>query len=264
MENQTIVGQQTKVNTQIFDAPEEGARYVAAKIAAFINKRNSEGLPTVLGLATGNTPIPLYMELVRLHKEEGLSFKKVISFNLDEYYPISPDDVNSYHYFMFKHLFSHIDIDRANVHIPVGTLAEHMINEYCEGYERMIREAGGIDIQILGIGRAGHIGFNEPGSQLNDITRLVTLNPLTISDAAGDFGGAEFVPRKALTMGVRTIMEARKVFLLGWGEKKAEILAKAIEGQVGIEVPASFLQKHKDTEFILDKGAASKLACCKY
>ena len=136
-----------------------------------------------------------------------------------------------------------------------------MINEYCEGYERMIRKP-----EVLTdtrIGRRSH-GFNEPGSQLNDITRLVTLNPLTISDAAGDFGGAEFVPRKALTMGVRTIMEARKVFLLGWGEKKTEILAKAIEGQVGIEVPASFLQKHKDTEFILDKGAASKLACCKY
>ncbi len=263
MENQTIIWQQTKVATQIFEAPEEGAKYVAAKVADFIRKRNSEGHSTVLGLATGNTPIPLYRELIRLHQEEGLSFKNVISFNLDEYYPISPEDPNSYHSFMFRNLFSHIDIDKANVHIPVGTLAEQLIGEYCDGYERMIREAGGIDIQILGIGRAGHIGFNEPGSQLDDITRLVTLNPMTIKDAAGDFGGAEFVPRQALTMGVKTIMEARKVFLLGWGEKKAGILARAIEGPVGTDVPASFLKKHKDTEFILDSGAASGLSSCK-
>jgi glucosamine-6-phosphate deaminase len=187
------------------------SRAVAAEIAALIRQRHAEKRPVVLGLATGSTPVSLYAELVRLHREEGLSFANVTTFNLDEYYPLSPEHAQSYRSFMRRHLFDHVDLDPARTHLPSGTVAKHEVDAHCAAYEAAIRAAGGIDFQILGIGRTGHIGFNEPGSPRHSLTRLVTLDPLTRRDAAGDFGGIDSTPRHALTMGVRSILDARRV-----------------------------------------------------
>lgn len=213
----------------------------------------------MLGLATGATPIAVYAELVRLHKEEGLSFKNVITFNLDEYYPMQPTAAQSYVSFMNEHLFDHIDIDKNNVHIPDGTLKLEEIPAFCLEYERKIGDLGGLDMQILGIGRTGHIGFNEPGSAPNSGTRLVTLDDLTRRDAARDFGGKSFVPTKAITMGIGTIFKAREIVLMAWNRKKSPIIKKAVEGEMSSEVPATYLQLSDNVEFVLDEDAASLL-----
>lgn len=233
---------------------------VAKRIADLIKARQSSGGHAVLGLATGVTPIKVYAELVRMHKEEGLSFKNVITFNLDEYYPMQPTAAQSYVTFMNENLFDHIDIDKSNVHIPNGTLSTtEEVAAFCLNYEKQITDLGGLDMQILGIGRTGHIGFNEPGSAPNSGTRLVTLDDLTRSDAARDFGGKENVPTKAITMGVGTIFKAREIILMAWSQKKAPIIKKAVEGEISGEVPATFLQLSEHVEFILDEGAASEL-----
>ncbi|MFD0765519.1 glucosamine-6-phosphate deaminase [Mucilaginibacter lutimaris] len=232
---------------------------VAARIAALIRKKQAAGEQTVLGLATGVTPIQVYAELIRLHKEEGLSFKNVITFNLDEYYPMKPDAVQSYVTFMNENLFDHIDIDKSLVHIPDGTLPQDEVAAFCLEYERQIEELGGLDLQILGIGRTGHIGFNEPGSAPNSGTRLVTLDDLTRNDASRDFGGKQNVPTKAITMGVGTIFKAREIILMAWSAKKAPIVRKAVEGEISGEVPATFLQLSDNVEFVLDVDAASAL-----
>jgi glucosamine-6-phosphate deaminase len=232
---------------------------VAARIAALIRKKQAAGEPTVLGLATGVTPIQVYAELIRLHQEEGLSFKGVITFNLDEYYPMKPDAVQSYVTFMNENLFDHVDIDKHAVHIPDGTLPQDEVAAFCLEYERQIEELGGLDLQILGIGRTGHIGFNEPGSAPNSGTRLVTLDDLTRNDASRDFGGKQNVPTKAITMGVGTIFKAREIILMAWSAKKAPIVRKAVEGEISGEVPATFLQLSDNVEFVLDKDAASGL-----
>jgi glucosamine-6-phosphate deaminase len=213
----------------------------------------------VLGLATGSSPISVYRELVRLHQEEGLSFQNVISFNLDEYYPISKDDIQSYHYFMHIHLFNHVDIKPENIHIPNGELPTDKTRNFCIQYEQKIEAAGGIDIQILGIGRTGHIGFNEPGSHRNSKTRTITLDHLTSYDAAPSFQGIENVPRKAITMGIQTILSAKRLLLMAWGTNKADIINKAIEGIVSSSIPTTYLQLHKNTTLILDNEAASEL-----
>ncbi len=230
---------------------------VAAEVAELVRVRQREGRMAVLGLATGSTPVSLYAELVRLHREEGLSFANVVSFNLDEYYPLTPAHPESYHHYMRAHLFDHVDIAPENVHIPSGTVPKAEIEAHCEAYEEAIREAGGIDIQILGIGRTGHIGFNEPGSPRRSRTRLIPLDPLTRRDAAGDFGGEEHTPRQALTMGVATILDARRIVLMAWGRHKAEVVRAAVEGEVTSQVTASFLQEHDNAEFVLDHAAAS-------
>ena len=232
---------------------------VAGRIAALIRKKQAAGEPTVLGLATGVTPIQVYAELIRLHKEDGLSFKGVITFNLDEYYPMKPDAAQSYVTFMNDNLFDHIDIDKSLVHIPDGTLPQDEVAAFCLEYERQIEELGGLDLQILGIGRTGHIGFNEPGSAPNSGTRLVTLDDLTRNDASRDFGGKQNVPTKAITMGVGTIFKAREIILMAWSAKKAPIVRKAVEGEISGEVPATFLQLSDNVEFVLDKDAASGL-----
>ncbi|MCQ6958465.1 glucosamine-6-phosphate deaminase [Mucilaginibacter aquariorum] len=232
---------------------------VAARIATLIRKKQAAGEPTTLGLATGVTPIQVYAELIRLHKEEGLSFKGVITFNLDEYYPMKPDAVQSYVTFMNENLFDHVDIDKSLVHIPDGTLPQDKVAAFCLEYERQIEELGGLDLQILGIGRTGHIGFNEPGSAPNSGTRLVTLDDLTRNDASRDFGGKQNVPTKAITMGVGTIFKAREIILMAWSAKKAPIVRKAVEGEISGEVPATFLQLSDNVEFVLDKDAASGL-----
>ncbi|TPE46303.1 glucosamine-6-phosphate deaminase [Pontibacter mangrovi] len=232
---------------------------VAKRIADLIRSKQDKGEQAVLGLATGATPIGVYAELVRMHREEGLSFHNVTTFNLDEYYPMKPDAAQSYVTFMNENLFNHIDIDKANVHIPDGTLPKEEIHAYCLSYERQIEEAGGLDMQILGIGRTGHIGFNEPGSAPNSGTRLVTLDDLTRRDAARDFGGKENVPTKAITMGIGTIFKAREIILMAWSQKKAPIIKKAVEGEMSSEVPATYLQLSDSVEFVLDEDAASEL-----
>ena len=248
-----------------FDNNLAASKAVAAEIAALIRQRAEMGRFAVLGLATGSTPTRLYAELVRLHKKEGLSFKNVITFNLDEYFPMQPDALQSYVRFMNEQLFDHVDIDRANVNIPDGTLQRDNVYAFCQDYERKIDEAGGIDIQILGIGRTGHIGFNEPGSTKDSKTRMITLDILTRRDASGDFFGEENVRRRAITMGVGTIHKAKKVYLMAWGEGKADIIRKTVEGPISDYVPATFLQEHANTVFVLDdfegteKGVANAL-----
>lgn len=248
-----------KLFTNVYDDAETASKMVADEIAALIREKNKSNKKCVLGLATGSSPIGVYRELVRMHKEEGLSFKNVVTFNLDEYYPIERENTQSYWYFMHEHLFNHVDIPSKYIHIPDGTVADADVFDFCQRYETAIQQAGGIDLQILGIGRTGHIGFNEPGSGLNSPTRMVTLDSLTIADAAGDFHSEENVPRKAITMGVGTIMQSRRIILMAWGEKKASIIRQAVEGPVVDSVPATYLQHHKNTEIVLDKEAAAEL-----
>ncbi|RYU90926.1 glucosamine-6-phosphate deaminase [Mucilaginibacter terrigena] len=232
---------------------------VAHRIAKVISDNNLEGRNTVLGLATGATPMAVYSELVRLYQQDGLSFKQVITFNLDEYYPMLPDAAQSYVAYMNQHLFDHVDIDHNNIHIPDGTLNEDDIPAYCLAYEKKVSEYGGLDIQLLGIGRTGHIGFNEPGSAPNSGTRLVTLADLTRSDASPDFGGKENVPVKAITMGIGTVFKAKEIILMAWGQKKASIIKKAVEEGISANVPATYLQLSDKVQFIIDTDAASKL-----
>ncbi len=232
---------------------------IADEIASLIRERQKTDKYVVLGLATGASPVDVYNELVRMHREDGLSFQNVITFNLDEYYPMSRESSLSYYHFMHTHLFDHVDIKPENVHIPDGTLALEEVGEYCRQYDRKIDKLGGMDIQILGIGRTGHVGFNEPPSYADSTTRLVKLDPITISDATREFVREELVPRRAITMGIKTIFKARKIYLIAWGEKKAEIIKKAVEGPVNKEIPATFLQNHPDAEVLIDENAALEL-----
>ncbi len=248
-----------KINTVIHESSEEASFFVANVIAELVRQRQKIGKNVVLGLATGSTPTKVYDFLVKFHKEEGLSFKNVITFNLDEYFPMSPDSLHSYVRFMNEHLFDHIDIKKENIHIPDGTLEKEDVKEYCSEYENKIAKSGGIDIQVLGIGRTGHIGFNEPGSSLKSKTRMVRLDRVTRLDAASDFFGLENVPSKALTMGVGTIMNAKRIILMAWGEGKAGIIKQAVEGKIKESVPATFLQKHDNCDFIVDHAASSSL-----
>jgi len=248
-----------KLPVNVYPNQKEASKRVAQRIAGLIKNKQETGKPAVLGLATGVTPVGVYQELVRLHREEGLSFKNVITFNLDEYYPMQPDSAQSYVTFMNENLFNHIDIDKNNVHIPDGTLDKDAVAAFCMDYERQIEDLGGLDLQILGIGRTGHIGFNEPGSAPNSGTRMVTLDDLTRSDASRDFGGKEKVPTKAITMGIGTIFKAREIILMAWSQRKAAIIKKAVEGEISGEVPATYLQLSDHVEFVLDEGAASDL-----
>lgn len=248
-----------KVPVQVYERPADAVKAVAKEIAALIRYKAAESEKCILGLATGSSPIKLYEELVRMHKEEGLSFKNVITFNLDEYLPMPKESEQSYHYFMHHHLFSHIDIEARNINIPDGTLKVEDVEKFCKEYEKKIDAAGGVDLQILGIGRTGHIGFNEPGSPVTSKTRMVYLDDLTIKDAAGDFNGREHVPTRAITMGVGTIMKAKKVVLMAWGEKKAAIIKATVEGSISDTVPATFLQTHPNVEFYIDENAAEEL-----
>jgi glucosamine-6-phosphate deaminase len=228
-------------------------------IESLIRQNNSAGQQTILGLPTGSTPVGLYRELIRLHKEARLDFSRVVTFNLDEYFPMSPEDPQSYRRWMQETFFNHVNIPAENIYIPDGTIAAEDAADFCTGYEQAIRRAGGIDLQLLGIGRTGHIGFNEPGSTRHSRTRLVTLDPVTRRDAAGDFFGVENVPHQALTMGVGTILEARKIVIMAFGEHKAPIVLRSVEGEITDAIAASFLQKHPDTTFILDQAAAADL-----
>lgn len=249
-----------KIPTAVYTSAVDACKEVAAEIASLIREKQQLGELAVLGLATGSTPKKVYAELIRLHQQEGLSFKNVVAFNLDEYYPMPADGLQSYRRFMEESLFAHIDIKKENCFIPCGDTPQEILKLHCEDYERKIEEFGGIDFQLLGIGRNGHIGFNEPGSHISSVTRLITLDHVTRSDAAMEFGGLANVPRKAITMGVGTILKAKRIVLLAWGEGKAGIIQQAVEGPVTEFVPASYLQGHQNVVLVLDESAASALA----
>lgn len=247
----------TTPSVHVHPDPAAACRALAAEIAGLIRSRGDQDAPVVLGLATGGTPIPLYEELRRLHHEEGLSFRNVVTFNLDEYLGLGQDAPQSYWRFMHEQLFDHIDLPPGRIHIPDGLTDDPAAA--CEAYELAIRNAGGIDLQILGIGTNGHIGFNEPGTARDSRTRVVSLTEKTRSDNAIYFDAPEDVPTRAISMGCATILEARRIALLAFGDRKAAIVKKALHGPVTPEVPASFLQDHPDTAFYLDEKAAAKL-----
>ena len=248
-----------KIPVSIFKSSDEASKAIAKEIANLIRHKQALGEQAILGLATGSSPKKTYAELVRMHKEEGLSFHNVVSFNLDEYYPMEPGALQSYVFFMRKHLFDQVDIPEENWNVPDGTLDESQIRAYCEAYEAKIESYGGLDIQLLGIGKTGHIGFNEPGSSLSSRTRRITLDEQTRIAAASDFFSLNKVPRKAITMGVSTIMKSKRIILMAWGEGKASIIQKAVEGEVSDRIPASFLQEHPNSVFAMDEGAATGL-----
>jgi glucosamine-6-phosphate deaminase len=244
---------------KIWEDSVEASRHVARSIALAIRQKQQDGEKIVLGLATGSTPIKVYDELVKMHQEEGLSFYNVVTFNLDEYYPMTREAQQSYWRFMHEYLFDHVDVPAANIHIPDGTVPLEKVEAYCEHYEKLIDLEGGIDIQLLGIGRTGHIGFNEPGSWETSLTRLVRLDSLTRRDAIKDFGSEETVPYRAITMGVGSIMKARTIYLLAYGSHKAATIADAVEGPITSLLPASFLQKHSNVRVVIDRSASEQL-----
>jgi glucosamine-6-phosphate deaminase len=248
-----------KIHNIVFSNSERGSICVAHEIADLIRSKQAKKEPCVLGLATGSSPIKVYEELVRLHREENLSFANVITFNLDEYYPMDSNSVHSYHYFMHLHLFDHVDILPENINIPDGTVSPEDLHQYCIDYDLKIKESGGLDYQLLGIGRTGHIGFNEPGSHYNSGTRSIILDHITRTDAAPSFLEIDNVPKKAITMGIGTVMQADRIVLLAWGHNKASIIHKTIEGEVSSDVPATYLQRHPNTTFILNDEASQEL-----
>lgn len=239
---------------------DSASRLAARHIANLIhNKPNA-----VLGLATGSTPLALYRELIRLHKNEGLDFDKVTTFNLDEYHGLAASHPCSYHHFMWTHFFDHINASPARVFVPSGQVEDSQIEKYCAHYEAEIVRAGGLDLQVLGIGGDGHIGFNEPGSSLASRMRIKTLTARTREDNARFFDGIDAVPHHVLTMGVGTIMEAREICLLAFGASKAEAVAAAVEGPLTASVPASVLQMHQVAKAFIDEAAASRLSRAGY
>ena len=248
-----------KIPVKIFPDLKQGSLAVAKEIAALILEKQKQKEKCVLGLATGSTPKTLYAELVRMHKEEKLSFKNVITFNLDEYYPIDNDALQSYNRFMRVNLFDHVDINKKNIHIPNGEIKKEDIKSHCRQYEKMIKDAGGIDLQILGIGNNGHIGFNEPGSGIYSKTRLITLDNSTRMANAYEFANISQVPRLAITMGISSILKSKRIILMAWGSSKAPVIKKAVEDDDNEHVPASLLQNHDDVTFVVDEAAASEL-----
>ena len=248
-----------KIPVKIFPGSADGSVFVAQQIAQLIKEKEAEGKQCVIGLATGSTPKTLYAELVRMHKEEGLSFKNVIAFNLDQYYPMDKDALQSYHYFMRRNLFEHTDINPSNYHLPDGMIPKDEVKEHCLAYEKQIEDAGGLDLQILGIGVNGHIGFNEPGSGIHTKTRLVTLDNSTRIANAYEFGNMSQVPRMAITMGISTILRSKKIILMAWGQVKSAIIQKTVEGIASEDIPASLLQNHDDCLFVIDEAAAGEL-----
>ena len=248
-----------RIPVKIFPTSAEGSIYIAREIAALIQHKQTKNERCVLGLATGSSPKLVYAELVRMHKLEGLSFRNVVTFNLDEYYPIDNDALQSYNRFMKTHLFDHVDIDPKNIYIPNGEIQKDEIKQYCIAYEQQIEAVGGIDLQILGIGNNGHIGFNEPGSSIHSRTRLTSLDNSTRLANAYEFANISEVPRLAITMGISTILAAKQIVLMAWGQSKAPVVQKAVEGHVTEQIPASLLQQHNDCQYVLDEVAAAEL-----
>jgi glucosamine-6-phosphate deaminase len=248
-----------KIPVHVFPNQKDGSVYVARLIADFIRDKQKKKEKCVLGLATGSTPKTLYAELVKIHREEKLSFKNVVTFNLDEYYPIANNALQSYNRFMKTHLFDLVDINPKNIHIPNGEIKKEDIKEHCRHYEKMIEDAGGIDLQILGIGNNGHIGFNEPGSGIYSRTRLITLDNSTRIANSYEFANISEVPRLAITMGISSILKSKKIILMAWGSAKAPAIQKAVEDDDSEQMPASLLQNHDDVSFVVDDAAAAEL-----
>ena len=248
-----------RIRTRVFESSQAASKAVAQRIVALIRTRAAEGGNAVLGLATGHTPIGIYRELIRMHNDEGLDLGNVVTFNLDEYWPMGRQAVQGYYRWMHENFFDHVNIPPENIHIPDGCVPAERVAESCDAYERAIAAAGGIDLQILGIGRTGHIGFNEPGSSRGSLTRRVALDRVTRLDAASDFFGLENVPQEAITMGIGTILAAKTVCLLAFGEHKAPIVRRTVEGEVSSQVAASFLQDHSDVTFYVGPAAAAHL-----
>jgi glucosamine-6-phosphate deaminase len=253
-----------KVRTLVHSDSGSASKALAQEVAEMIRSRQDSGKGFVIGLATGSTPVPFYRELIRLHKEDGLSFHNVTTFNLDEYYGLTQGHPESYFRFMRDQLFDHVDIPGEQINIPDGTVALEVVYNYCLDYESRIDAAGGLDLQILGIGRTGHIGFNEPLSALQSRTRDKSLTPATIAQNSPMFNPPESMPKRALTMGVGTILEAEQIIMLVTGKEKADILAKAVEGPITSMISATALQLHPNCTVIVDEDAASKLQCCDY
>ena len=248
-----------KLHTVTFENSNEASILIAREICDLIKSKQQKKKNCVIGFATGSSPTKVYQEMIRIHNEESLSFYNVIAFNLDEYYPIEKNDNNSYHNFMNENLFDHIDIPKENINIPSGEISEKEIKNFCSLYEKKIDKNGGIDIQLLGIGRTGHIGFNEPGSHFNSITRLITLDHTTRFDASKSFNGIENVPSKALTMGIRTIFNSKRIIMMAWGIQKSHIVKKSVENNITSLIPTTYLQNHKNTTLVLDKECSSEL-----
>jgi glucosamine-6-phosphate deaminase len=259
MQSSSAGVQLERVPVLIFDQPGQMAYQIARRVANLIEEHRAAGKQVVLGLPTGSTPVGVYQHLIRMHRQEGLDLSNVISFNLDEYYPMEPDSLQSYHRFMRENFFKYVNIPERNIHVPLGDMSRDDVEAHCMAYEHAIRKAGGLDLVLLGIGRSGHVGFNEPGSSRETRTRLVNLDEMTRKDAASDFFGDETVPREAITMGVATILEAREVILIATGEHKAQILRRAVEEEPDRSVTASFLQLHRNATFYVDRAAASEL-----
>jgi len=257
----TIEGsrERERLRTVVFPEHSDLAIAVAERIIEVIQRETRARGRVVLGLATGSTPLGVYEELIRRHQAGDVDFSRVITFNLDEYYPMAPDSPHSYHRYMWENFFAHVNIAKENVHIPAGVTPRERVVEACADYEDAIRDAGGIDFQLLGIGKTGHVGFNEPGSDATSRTRIVTLDTLTRKDAAADFFGVDNVPREAVTMGVATILDAKEVALLATGEHKSGIVARAVEGEISADVAATFLQRHPSVTVYLDLAAAAEL-----
>jgi glucosamine-6-phosphate deaminase len=251
--------ERVRIPTRLFSISSQAVQHIVLMMENLIREKRSAGLPCVLGLPTGSTPVSVYRELVRLHREEGLDFSQVITFNLDEYFPMPREEQQSYWRFMHDNLFSHVNIRPENIHIPDGTGSIDDVEASAINFEQAIKRAGGIDLMLLGIGRTGHIGFNEPGASPLSRTRLVRLDPVSRRDNASSFHGEENVPTHAVTMGIATILEARKIVLMAFGEHKSAIVRKALEEPAGESCPASFLQNHQQAVFVIDEPAASDL-----
>ena len=255
----SVLTRMEKVPTDIYESPEEGAAQIALDVAQVIREKQKAGRFCVLALAGGVSPRGVYSQLVRMHREEGLSFRNVIVFNLDEYYPLAADAINSNLNALREMLLDQVDIDKQNIFSPDGTIPKDTIFEYCRLYEQRIESFGGIDIALIGIGRVGNIGFNEPGSRINSATRLILLDNASRNDAAKIFGSIDNTPVSSITMGVQTILNARKIYLLAWGEEKAKMVKACVEGPMSDTIPASFLQTHNNAHIAVDLSAASNL-----
>ena len=248
-----------KLHTVTFDNSQEASILIAREICDLVKSKQEKNKNCIIGFATGSSPTKVYQEIIRIHNDESLSFNNVITFNLDEYFPIEKDDNNSYHNFMKENLFDHIDIPKENINIPSGDISEKDITKFCSNYEKKIEKNGGLDIQLLGIGRTGHIGFNEPGSHFNSKTRLITLDHTTRFDASKSFNGIENVPSKAITMGIRTIFNSKRIIMMAWGIQKGLIVKKSVENNITSLIPTTYLQNHKNTTLVLDKECSSEL-----
>jgi glucosamine-6-phosphate deaminase len=259
MKSQDISKRFEKVPVDVYNDSESASKTVAKRIAETIRRKQSEGSPCVLGLIAGSTAVSVYEELVSIHRTKGLSFKNVFVFNIDEYYPLSPQEIQSHYLYLYEYLFSNVDIPDENINLLRGDIPKDKISSFCKSYEDRIREMGGIDLQLLSLDGRGQIGANEPGSDKYSETRLISLDYATRMGAASNFYGEKNVPGHCLTMGLGTIMNAREIILMAWGEGKAKIIKKVVEESITEMVPASYLQEHPSVSFVLDDASASEL-----